>query len=181
MWMATGGQAGPVNDGRGRAKQIVIASVSQPHPAHPNPRHGALVFCASLARAFSAFPLVCPLLSLLSIHKYNLDTIVNQKISGRDIDCSKGRFPSGIDIEIKTTVLSHPLVPLGTVFRPYWILSCFAALSIITHDFLSSARLASRTFTTTRCAARQSSHWLQHRCWLSPHPNNNNNRTRTHR
>jgi len=180
MWMATGGQAGPVSDGRGRVKQIVITSASQPHPAHRVlDMAPALIFCASLGLS-QPFCSSALLLSLLSIHIHNLDTIVNQKISGRDIDCSKGRFTSRIDIEIKTTVLSHPLVPLGTVFRPYWILSSFAALSIITHDFLSSARLASGTFTTTRCASRQSSHWLQHRCWLSLHPNNNN-RTRTHR
>ena len=41
---ATGGQVGRHGDGQGRAKQIVIAGpVSQPHPAHPGPRHSAIL------------------------------------------------------------------------------------------------------------------------------------------
>jgi hypothetical protein len=138
----------------------------------------SLVFCASL----SGFLLICPACpSSFPSSPFTLHTIVNQQRSWRDIDCSKHRFTSGIDIEIKTTVLSHPLVPLGTVFWPCWILSLSRpSLQTHTDTFTSQARLASRTFTTTRCASRHSSHWLQHRCWLSLLPNNNNNKIRTH-
>ena len=119
-------QAGRHGHGQGRAKQIVIAG-PYPNPIQPTPVPDiapSLVFCASLGLsahqpcAFLFFPfppfLYTPTRSTQSLIK---DT------TARDIDCSKRRFTSGIDIEIKTTVLSHPLVLLGTVFWPCWILS----------------------------------------------------------
>jgi hypothetical protein len=52
MWKATGGQAGRDSGGRDRANQIVIAVGIQPHPAHPGPRHSAILGFLRLSRAF---------------------------------------------------------------------------------------------------------------------------------